>query len=150
MDKKGQAWLGGGVGGIVIAVIVILVIWNVYYAHPYKLDNITVDKLNLPSYSGQTNIYFDVVNNADTTLVGKVELQVNNDTNSCFYPVAEKELAQIQPKSSNNRYYVTLSTNNANQKPACIGKSFDITLRLKDSFGKVLDEKTISGIGIVQ
>lgn len=153
MGKKAQSNIivgGGGVIFIILLVIITFLVANVWTSsHPYKLDNVNLGDLNIPFRSGNVDIYFDVVNNADTTLISKVEVKVLEDVNNCFREPYEKELPQIKPKSQNNRYSVSLQTSyNSNKEDECENKSFVVSLKLKDSFGKVLDEETTGRIGI--
>jgi len=117
-------------------------------AKHYYLDNIQVEKPNLRGDvvpTDVTKIFFDVVNSGKTTLLSKIEVELNE---TCFNRVNPKELPQITP--GYKRTSIDISVRNYGYSHGdsaikeCTGKKFKVKLILKDvNSESTLDDKTV-------
>jgi len=148
MNKRGNQLI------ISIVIIVILLFatgilsFNLYNKKAY-LDNVHLESDRI-TQGTQTKLYFDVINNFDTTLTPKIGVIINQSTNeNCFTKIDEKVLDKVSPK---NRLPTYVYINSNQQLPysteRCSQRIFIITINLKDFDGKVLDSKNIQ-IGVV-
>lgn len=111
----------------------------------YPINNLNLENENI-GFGQNTKLFFDITNNLETTLLAKVEVQINE---SCFEKIQEKELGEISP-SKNVRDYVVIRSkmNSRNSLDSCNNQIFIVELLLKDINGKLLNSKTTI-IGIV-
>ena len=106
----------------------------------YEIINIEPESRYI-DFGKSTRIFFEIVNNADTTLVSRIETRINN---SCFGMVEDKGLDGIPPgqKISSYVYINSLSERYSGDynynKENCKGEAFKVILILKDISGKML------------
>ena len=141
MNKKGNSPYI--IVGILVVIVLILGGYISFdlFTNKYDIQNIKADNENL-GLGESTRIFFDVANKGDLTFLGKIELIANE---TCFYSTNEQPISEIQPNSK-IRSSITLRTESqyGNRKDSCIGKPFEIKLKLKDASGKILDEDKIT------
>ncbi len=149
MNKKGNQI----VIGIIVIIILLLSTGLLSYDKFTKkvyLENVNLENPRI-SQGTQTKLYFDVVNNLDTTINPKIEVLIDQGKDEeCFAKVEEKTLDKVLPGTKLPTYvYVNSNSENYNYKAKnCSQRVFNIQINLKDFNGKVLDQKIIE-IGVV-
>lgn len=101
----------------------------------YQIVNVEPEKRYI-DFGKNTRIFFEVINNAETTLVSRIETKINN---SCFSIVEDKGLDGIPPGQKTSSYvYINSQSGDYGYKENCKGEAFKVSLILKDISGKIL------------
>ena len=105
----------------------------------YQIINVQPENRYIDA--GQNSrIFFEIVNNAETTLVSRIETQLNS---TCFGTTEDKGLDGIPPKQKISYYVYIRSSSSYYNGEGCKGKSFKAVLVLKDIGGqKLASEET--------
>ncbi len=142
---------------VLVAIVLLIMMFGCSVVQPikkdaYELKGVYVDPKDIKvSYNNvrSSNICFDIVNNALTTLSPRIELSVDEN---CFETPRIKEMGTIAPGNELHSclevYIPYDSYRDEDYRVSCQGKKYQINMSLQDVSGTELKGEIVS-VGII-